>query len=148
MARIERVREALQSLVDPDLLRRRVQAGWRPVAIEWERTIEGEETEAEKRLEQVPFGLQVATDCSHLEENPREMQALKYLSELIVLDLSLPQMAEELNRRGYRTREGKTWGPIAVFEILTRVIEIAPKIFSSEEWVERRRQLSQVAWNS
>jgi hypothetical protein len=35
-----------------------------------------------------------------------------------------------------------------VFKILPRVIEVAPRIVSSEEWAARRKQFAHIAWNS
>jgi hypothetical protein len=146
MARKERSREMLAGSFDPDYLKRKSEAGWRPVAIEWEREITGQE--AGQQFEEVPFGLQVAGDCVHLEENPSEMQTLKYIMELIVQDISLPRMAEELNRKRLLTREGTNWGPIEVFKILNRVIDVAPRIFSTDEWEARRKQFARIPWNS
>lgn len=42
--------------------------------------------------------------------------ALEFLMELIVQDVSLPKMAEELNRRRFRMRDGSPWTAVAVFE--------------------------------
>lgn len=67
------------------------------------------EEQPPRKLEEPPFGLRVADDCFHLEENPTEMQVLHAMIGLIVQDISLPRMAEELNRRGFETREGKPW---------------------------------------
>jgi hypothetical protein len=50
-------------------------------------------------------------------------------------------VAEELNRRGFRTRAGGDWSPVAVFNLLPRLIEVGPRIFSSEEWIVRRPKL-------
>jgi hypothetical protein len=148
MARIEHVREVLQRPLDLVYLMQRAEAGWKLVALEWERKIEGEEPQPAPPMEEVPYGLQVAADCSHLEENLTEMQTLKLIMEFVVQDISLPQMAQELNRAGFRTREGREWGPVSVFRIFPRVIDISPRIFSSEEWAVRRKQLAHVAWNS
>ena len=67
---------------------------------------------------------------------------------MIVLDLSYPRMADAMNRREFRTREGKPWTPLAVFKLTPRLIEVAPRILSGAEWETRKKQLSRVAWNS
>jgi hypothetical protein len=72
------------------------------------------------------------------------MQFLLSMMELIIQDISLSKVAEELNRKGFRTRRGAEWGPVAVFNMLPRLIELTPRIFASEEWVERRKRLSLV----
>jgi hypothetical protein len=150
MAKMERIREALSRSLDLDYLQQRIQAGWRLVAIEWERESNTEISEPEpaRRLEEVPFGLRVADDCVHLEENPTEMQVLKLMMELIVQDLSLPRLADELNQRGFRTRQGTLWNAVAIFNTLTRLVEVSPRILSSDDWLARRKHLTAVAWNS
>ncbi len=148
MAKTERVHETVDGQLDPEYVRQRTAAGWRLVAVEWEREVEGEKSRNGAGFEEVPFGLNVATDCRHLVENPEEMQVLKFLMEMIVQDISLGRMADELNQRDLRMRDGSPWNPVAVFKVLPRVIEVGPKILSSEEWVSRRRQMARVTWNS
>jgi hypothetical protein len=148
MARFERVREPVQFPLHLDHFTKRAEGGWRLVALEWERELPGESQEAARRLEPVPFGLRVAEDCMHLEENPLEMQILTAMMELMVRDFTLTRVAAELNRREFRTRDGAEWTPLSVFRTLPRVIEVAPQIHSSDDWAERRKQLSHIAWNS
>ena len=64
------------------------------------------------------------------------------MMELIIQDISLTKVAEELTRKGYRTRKGAEWGPVAVFNMLPRLIELTPRIFATQEWVERRKRLT------
>jgi hypothetical protein len=148
MAKQERIRESIEGTLDPEYLKQRERAGWRLIALEWQR--ETEEAAAspapqpEPRAEEPPFGVRVAGDCDHLEENPAEMQFLLTMMELIIQDISIVKVAEELNRRGYRTRKGSEWGPVAVFNMLPRLIELTPRIFATEEWIERRKHLSLV----
>lgn len=136
MARVERVREVLSSPLTAEYVQYKADSGWKPVAIEWERLSAGAEGAVE-----LPFGLQVADDCVHLEENPAEMEVLLSVMELIVQDRPLSQVADELNRRSYRTRRGLKWGPVEVFALLPRLVEAGPRIFTSEEWAVRRRHL-------
>jgi hypothetical protein len=93
----------------------------------------------DRLLEVVPFGLKVAEDAVHLEREPREHEVLLHTLEFIVQDLPLSRVAVELNRLGYRTRRGTTWNAATVFELLPRLIETGPRMFTSEEWVRRRR---------
>jgi Recombinase len=149
MAESERIRESLQAPLDPTYLRQREQAGWKLVAVEWERTTAAAPAvppavEATLNLEEAPFGLRVAGDCEHLEQNPNEMEFLLSMMELIIQDISLVKVAEELNRKGFRTRKGAEWGPVAVFNMLPRLIELTPRIFNNEEWLERRKHLTLV----
>src|SRR5580700_548269 len=149
MAKLERIRESLEGSLDPEYVKQRERAGWRLVGVEWERATEAQERgESEgtsgPRLEDPPYGVRVGGDCDHLEENPDEMQFLLSMMELIIQDISLTKVAEELSRKGYRTRKGAEWGPVAVFNMLPRLIELTPRIFATEEWVERRKRLSLV----
>jgi hypothetical protein len=144
----ERIREAVKSPIDADYIARRQQEGWRLVAVEWEveweRGPETPERQAEALLEETPFGARVAADAERLEESPSEMESLLFMMELIIQDISLTKVAEELNRKGFRTRSGTEWGPVAVFNMLPRLIELTPRIFSRAEWIERRKRLSLV----
>jgi hypothetical protein len=148
MAKTERVHETVEGPLDPEYIRQRTAAGWKLVGLEWEREDEAERLERRAGFEQVPFGLKVANDCRHLVEDSEEMQVLKSLMEMIVQDISLGRMADELNLRSLRMRDGNPWNPVAVFKVLPRVIEAGPKILSSEEWVSRRKQIARVTWNS
>jgi hypothetical protein len=144
MAKIERTRESVEGSLDPEYLKLREKAGWRLVGVEWEREAETSAAAPERdvRIEEPPFGVRVGGDCEHLEENPQEMQFLLSMMELIIQDISLTKVAEELTRKGYRTRKGTEWGPVAVFNMLPRLIELTPRIFATEEWVERRKRLT------
>jgi hypothetical protein len=144
MAKLERVRESLEGSLDSEYVKQREKSGWRLVGVEWEREAEASAApgERETRLEDPPYGVRVGGDCDHLEENPDEMQFLLSMMELIIQDISLTKVAEELTRKGYRTRMGGEWGPVAVFNMLPRLIELTPRIFASQEWVERRKRLT------
>ena len=140
MANQERVRETIAGPLDPEYLRQREEAGWRLAAVEWVRERAGVPEKAPAR-EEVPYGMRVGADFVHLEEDAAETQAMILMLEMIVQEIRLPQVAEELNRRGFRTRTGGDWSPVAVFNLLPRLIEVGPRIFSSEEWIVRRPRL-------
>ena len=145
MTRMERVREVLQGSVDDDHLRQREAAGWRMFAIEWVRPTSDEETRPFGSMEtELPYGLQVSGDCLHLEENRIEKDALVLMLELIVQDYPFSRISGELNERGFRTRSGAKWDPVAVFNLLPRMIEVGPRVFTSEEWADRRQRLFKV----
>jgi hypothetical protein len=96
-------------------------AGWKLVALEWEKP-----------------------DCLRLVENPTERQIIILALDMIVEDQPLSQAAEQLNRRGHRTRQGKNWTLAALFNLLPRMIEVGPRLFVSEEWTHRRERLPRV----
>jgi hypothetical protein len=144
MAKVERIRELMRDVVGPDYFREKTEAGWKLVAVEWQREIEGGPEEPRAFIEDVPFGLRVSTDCQHLEEDPSEKEILMTMMDLIVQDNPLSKVAEEMNQRGFRTRQGGRWVPVTVFNMLPRLIEVGPRIFSSEEWSERRHRLLKV----
>jgi len=89
MAKHERVRDFLSAAPSADYFREKQQEGWRLVSVEWERGAAGPAIP----VEEVPFGLRVATDCRRLEENPDETQVLILMMETIVQDGPLSQAA-------------------------------------------------------
>ena len=141
MANIERTRQVISAEFGPEDLQRRLKEGWKPIAIEWERKVAVEAASQATIGPEVPFGLQVAGDCAHLEENPREREVLFQIMELTIQDGPYSGIAEELNRRGDRTRQGNRWTPVSVFQMLPRLIEAGPGILNSEEWRQRRQRL-------
>ena len=150
MGKPERVREVVAGLPSPEYVTEKAEEGWRLVAVEWER--EALESEQEtggvnsvRRVnrvrhvrEEIPFGLKVSNDCLHLEEEPTETETLLLVLEMIVEDKTMSEVADVLNRRGLKTRRGSEWTQPSVFALLPRVIEVAPRIFSSEAWVSRK----------
>ena len=142
MSKPERLRETLTGPLDREYLNQREAAGWRLAAVEWVRD-SGQTGEAARR-EDVPYGLRVGSDCTHLEEDATEKQAMMVILEMIIQDVRLPQVAAELNNRGFRTRAGTDWTPVAIFNLLPRLIEVGPRIFSSEEWAVRRPRVMNV----
>ena len=152
MKKIDRIREKVTILPTSVYLSKMHDAGWRLVALEWERELEisGEPDEpvAELGAEEIPFGLRIAGDCRHLEDDPLETQTLKFLAEMIVQDISFNGMADALNIREYRTRDGHPWTAARVFKLVPRLIEAAPRLLSGQEWESRKKQISKVARNS
>jgi hypothetical protein len=158
MADSERIHESVEGSLDPQYVGERQKAGWRLVGVEWERVApvqqpaeaKGAGAEAPAPATRppgspdAPFGWRIIPESGHLEENPGEMEFLFAVMELIIQDISIVKVAEELNRRGFRTRAGNEWGPVAVFNLLPRLIDLTPRIFRSEEWVERRKHLTAV----
>jgi Recombinase len=136
---VERVRQSWSGAISTDYLSKQAEFGWRLVSIEWEREITAEGPAGFR--ESVPYGLQVASDGKHLEENPQETQVLLAVLEGIVGDRRLSQIAKDLNDRGLRTRNGDQWATGQIFELLPRIIEAGPRLLPSEEWVARREQL-------
>jgi recombinase len=155
MPKLERIREAVKGPLDADYIQKRQSEGWRLVGVEWEVEWERESDAAAKSSAPAPaadatatgeidppFGFEVAGDGVHLSEQPSEMEFLLSMMELIIQDISISKVADELNRRGFRTRSGKEWGPVAIFNMLPRLIELTPRIFSNEQWIERRKHMS------
>lgn len=141
MSKMERVREELAGPVAPSHLEEKVRDGWKLVALEWEREAAGDVRGP--RVE-VPYGLRISEDAQYLEENPEEKAVIVAALDMIVQDSGLARVAEELNREGYRTRSGAPWTAAAIFDLLPRMIEAGPRIFSSPEWTSRIRRLVNV----
>jgi hypothetical protein len=145
MAKNEHVRELINGELDPEHVRARAAAGWKMVAVEWQREVETSEGNGNGVREEVPYGLQVGNDCVHLVDNPRERDALVLMMDLIVQDHPLSHVARELNLRGFRTREGVPWSQVSVFNLMPRLVDAGPRIFSSDEWEARRKHLGKAA---
>jgi hypothetical protein len=141
MSNRERTRQVISGEFGPEDLQRKLAEGWKPVAIEWERPLATDAVTATRPVPEVPFGLRVSGDCVHLEDDPKEREILFEIMELTIQDGPYSGIAEELNRRGFRTREGGRWTPISVFQMLPRLIEAGPGILMSEEWRQRRQRM-------
>jgi len=143
MAYFERVRAVISGPVSPEIIRQRSAAGWQMVSIEWRRELPDTEAPTEGGFsEDIPYGLRVADDCKRLEVEPTEHQALMLMMELLVQDFSYSSIVSDLNEKGFRTRDGKTWSRVAVFNMMPRLIEVGPRMFSSEEWEKRRLKVA------
>ena len=152
MKKTERVRQVVSGPLEAEDLKRRTEKGWKLVAIEWAREVEAPEVEAanveragDPLSADVPFGLHIAPETQRLEENPTEREILFQLMELIVQEGSYARIADEINRRGFRTRQGTKWTQVSVFEMLPRLIEVGPRVFQSSEWQKRKQHLTEGA---
>jgi hypothetical protein len=57
-------------------------------------------------------------------------------------------MADALNVRDYRARDGRPWTSASIFRLIPRLIEVTPRILSGGEWETRKKQLTRITWNS
>jgi hypothetical protein len=137
---LERVRDLLSGVPEADYFENKKAEGWKILAIEWERITDAAAGELAWGQE-VPYGTQIAEDHIHLVDNPAETEALTAMIELLLADKSMSQVARGLNERGHRMRNGTPWHSVAVFELLPRIVEVAPKIFPTQDWSARRRHL-------
>lgn len=143
MAYFERMREVVSGEFSPEIVRQRLAAGWRMVSIEWRRELPDSEAPPEGAFpEDVPYGLRISDDCRRLEVDPGENQVLLLMMDLLAQDFSYSGIVSDLNEKGYRTREGKPWTRTAVFNMMPRLIEVGPRIFSSLEWEQRRHRFA------
>jgi len=140
MSNTERTRQVITGQFGPEEFEHKLAEGWKPVAIEWERGLATTTEPATKPAPEVPFGLRVSGDCAHLEDDPKEREILFQIMELTIQDGPYSGIAEELNRRGFRTRDGSRWTPVSVFQMLPRLIDAGPGILMSEEWRQRRQK--------
>jgi hypothetical protein len=148
MPKIEYLRDPMSVSPTLEYFIQKAQAGWKLVAVEWERASEGEPEAPSPFTEDVPYGLQVSEDCLHLVENPGEKRVLTLVMQLLFQDLTFSRVAEELNQLGHRTREGAKWTTVSIFRMLPRLVEVGPRILASKEWAERRKHLLTVTWDS
>ena len=145
MPKKERIRESVAGLPTLEHLLERKEKGWSLVALEWERDAADLPLTANQSVvEEIPYGLKVADNCSGLVENQFEKQVIITALDMIVEDCPLSRIAEELNTRGLRTRDDKPWTPSALFVLLPRMIQVGPRVFTSDEWNSRRQRLPRV----
>ena len=138
----EQIREPITRLIRPEYLAERINAGWRLVGLEWEReTADVAPPSREERPEEVPYGLRISEDGRQLVPNPFETEVMVNALDMIVEDCPLSVVADRLNQRGYRTRDGGGWTPTALFELLPRMVQAGPRLLKSEEWMTRRARL-------
>ena len=145
MSEKERLHEVMSAPPTLELLAQRFAEGWKMVAVDWERQTESAAAVSKEPIaEPIPFGLRVSDDGTGLVENPVERQIVIAALDMIVDDRPLSQVADELNRRGFRTRDLQFWTPTALFVLLPRMIEIGPRLFSSADWADRKQRLRRV----
>ena len=143
MAHFERIRDVISGPFSPEIMRQRTAAGWQLVSIEWRRELPEDEAPTEGAYnEEIPYGLRISDDCLRLEPDPRESQALTLMMELMVQDFPISSVASDLNEKGFRTRTGKRWSPVTVFNMLPRLIEVGPRLFSTDDWEARRQKFA------
>jgi len=113
------------------------------VSIEWRRELPDSEAPPEGGIgEAIPYGLRISEDCKRLEVDPNENQVLLLMMDLLAQDFSYSSIVSDLNEKGFRTRDGKPWSRISVFNMMPRLIEVGPRLFSSVEWEQRRQRFA------
>jgi hypothetical protein len=145
MAYVERIRDMITQPLLEEIVRQRTSAGWHLVSLEWRRELPDAEEPTEGSFpEDIPFGLRISEDCKRLEVDPNENQALLQMMEMLVQDFPFSNIASDLNEKGFRTRDGKRWSPVAIFNMIPRLIEVGPRLFSTEEWEVRRQKFARM----
>jgi hypothetical protein len=150
MPKKERLHETVTTLPTLEYLAQRIQEGWKLTGLEWERETatdapSGAIAPQKDWTEEIPYGLRVSDDCTRLVESTPEKEIIILALDMIVEDCPLSRVAEELNLRGYQMRDGRAWGPTALFNMLPRMIQMGPRLFTSEEWIARRKRLPKVS---
>jgi len=141
MAQFERIRDLVTGPLNPDHIKQRQEAGWTLAALEWTREVSDSKPAMGPLTEDVPYGMRVADDCLHLEEDPQEMGTLMLMMELLINEKRVADVALELNENGYTARNSVAWTPVMIFNMFPRLIEMGPRIFSTDEWEERKKKL-------
>lgn len=143
MAHFERIRDMVSGAFSPDIIKQRSAAGWQMVSIEWRRELPDQESPSEGAFsEDIPYGLRISEDCQRLEVDPTENMTLTLMMELLVQDFTYSSIVSDLNEKGLRMRDGKPWNRVALFNMMPRLIEVGPRLFSTEEWKKIRQRFS------
>lgn len=144
MAYFERIRDVVSGPFSPEVIQQRTAAGWQLVSIEWRRELPDLEAPTEGAFsDDIPYGLRISDDCQRLEVHPTENQALMLMMKLLGQDFSYSSIVSDLNEKGFRMRDNGPWNRVAVFNMMPRLIEVGPRLFSSKEWKRLRQTLSQ-----
>jgi hypothetical protein len=145
MAYFERIRDVVSGPFSSEIIRQRTSAGWQLVSIEWRRELPDTEVPTEGACrEDVPYGLRISDDGQRLEVDPSESKALMLMIDLLGQDFSYSSIVSDLNEKGFRMRNGELWGRVAVFNMMPRLIEVGPRLFSTEDWKKRCERLSRL----
>jgi hypothetical protein len=145
MAYVERMRDMIGQPLLEEIVRQRTAAGWHLVSLEWRRELPDAEEPTEGAYpEDIPYGLRISEDCKRLELDPNEQQALLQMMEMLVQDFPFSSIVSDLNEKGFRTRDGRRWTPVAAFNMIPRLIEVGPRLFSTEEWESRRQKFARL----
>jgi hypothetical protein len=143
MAHFERIRDVISGPFSPEIMKQRTAAGWQLVSIEWRRELPENEAPSEGAYnEEIPYGLRISDDCQRLEVDAGENQALMLMMELLVQDFPLSSVASDLNEKGFRTRQGRPWSAPSVFNMMPRLIDVGPRLFSTDDWEARRTKFA------
>ena len=144
MPNFERIRDIVSGPFSLDIIQQRAAAGWRMISIEWRRELPDSETASEGAWgEDIPYGLRISEDGLRLEVDPVENHALMLMMDLLGQDFSYSAIVSSLNEAGFRTRSGKPWSRVAVFNMMPRLIEVGPRLFNSDEWKSHQLSRSQ-----
>jgi DNA invertase Pin-like site-specific DNA recombinase len=73
-----------------------------------------------QRVGQIPFGMALGDDGRTLVPNPEERAVLAEIHRLRNRGYALFSIAEELNGRGWRNRQGRAWLPNFVAQLISR----------------------------
>jgi hypothetical protein len=145
MAYVERIRDMITEPLLEEIVRQRTAAGWHLVSLEWRRELPDAEAPTDGAFpEDIPYGLRVSEDCKRLEVDPNENQALLQMMEMLVQDFPFSAIVSDLNEKGFRTRDGRRWSPVAIFNMIPRLIDVGPRLFSTEEWEVRRQKFARM----
>ncbi len=142
MAYFERMRDAISQPFSPEIIQQRTGAGWQMVSIEWRRELPDSEAPPDNAFaEDIPYGLRISEDCKRLEVHPAENQVLLLMMDLLAQDFSYSAIVSDLNEKGFRQRNSHPWNRVALFNMMPRLIEVGPRLFSSDEWEQRRLRM-------
>jgi hypothetical protein len=143
MAHFERIRDVISGPFSPEVMQQRTTAGWQLVSLEWRRELPESEAPSNGAFsEDIPYGLRISDDCQRLEVDPTENRTLMLMMELLVQDFSYSSIVSDLHEKGLRMRDGKPWNRVAIFNMMPRLIEVGPRLFSTDEWRKMRQKLS------
>ena len=142
MAYFERMRDVISQPFSPEIIQQRTGAGWQMVSIEWRRELPDAEAPPDNAFsEEIPLrpahlrGLQAPGGRTRRKPGPADHDGPTG-TRLHVLG-----HRERSEREGIPPAQRHPWSRIAVFNMMPRLIEVGPRLFSSDEWEQRRLRM-------
>ena len=143
MAHFERIRDVISEPFSPEVIRQRTAAGWQLVSLEWRRELPSSEAPSEGAFsEDIPYGLRISDDCHYLEVKTRREQGAHADDGVAGAGFPYSSIVSDLNEKGFRMRNGRPWSRVALFNMTPRLIEVGPRLFSTEEWKRVRQRFA------
>src|SRR5260370_16899482 len=126
MAKMERVHETWSRPITAEYLARQASFGWKLVSVTWEREVEPDPGGSSPRQEDPPYGLRVAGDGVHLEENTAELEVRLAIIGESARNHLLSPISDQPSRPYSPTRNASLGPPTPLFSLPPPLTHLTP----------------------